>query len=379
MKIDFSTIDRNVFAVLPGMIGGQLVYRVEPHYSGGSEKWTKENLCLRSSIWDSEGNLISAGLPKFFNLFIDEEGEIRTEHALVPKPASLKGYKIIDKIDGSLLVISKWKGNLIIRTRGTFDYSILSNSEEMEVLRATYPKVFAFFDNVETSTLSLLFEWYSPKNKIIINYGDEPKLWLIGGVYHNYYQLFHQSTLDMLGGTLEVSRPEVYDLGSLADAKACVEAMEGKEGVVMYPPDGQNPVKLKSPRYWSLCALKENVSSIDKVLDIYLSLQNPTFNSCYQFIHEKFDFELASYCRNWISCVADASKEVARILEGMEHFIESNNLRSKSDKQAYHEVYASYGSKTNRAGMLMNIRRGKEINVQGLKKLYLQVLKNKVK
>ena len=378
MKIDFNKVDRSIFNVRAGQIGGRTVYLVEPHYSGGSDKWTKETLHYRSSIWDEAGNLISASFGKFFNLFIDEENALRAEHTLVKKPDNLKGWTLVDKKDGSCLIISKWEGNLIVRTRGTFDYSILSNAHEMEILRAKYPKVFSHFDGVETSTYSLLLEWFSPQNRILINYGDEPLLWLIGGVHHEDYTLLRQMTLDILARDMDVPRPERYDLGDLESCRVCVQAMVGKEGVVMYPPGGQNPLKLKSPRYWAASAVKEGVSSIEKVTEIWLGVENPTYQKVYAFIEENYDVEISEYCSHFISKVADTAKKVDDILAGMEAFIVNNKLRDKSDKEAYHIVYESYGKKSNRAGFVMNIRKGKALTVDNLKKLFLQVLKNKI-
>lgn len=360
--------------VRPGIIAGETVFLVEPHYSGGSEKWTKDNLHFRSSIWDARGNLISASFPKFFNLFIEETGELRAESQLAPLPKSLKGWQLVDKKDGSTLILSKWKGSLIARTRGTFSYEILGNADEMEYLKEAYPKVFSHFNGADTVDYSLLFEWYSPRNKIVINYGDYPKLWLIGGIHHANYAFVMQQTLDVLSADMAVERPETYKLDDLIKCREFVNEMVGKEGMVMYPPDGQNPVKLKSPRYWSLHSMKEGVSSMEKVLDIWLTLDSPSYQSVYEFLEQKYDIEIAEFARGYISKIANAMNEVDRILTGFENFADKNGLYAMPDKEAYAIVSAAYG-KTNRAGYVMNIKKGKELSKEAIKKLAIQVLK----
>jgi hypothetical protein len=86
-------------------------------------QWDSSNLIFRSSVWDSEGNLVSAGFKKFFNLFEKPE--------LSPGVEELSDAEIIEKIDGSCLIISRYKDRLIIRTRGTFTTDNLPNADDI--------------------------------------------------------------------------------------------------------------------------------------------------------------------------------------------------------------------------------------------------------
>jgi hypothetical protein len=55
-----------------------------------------------------------------------------------PVPTDLKNSVITDKLDGSLLIVSKYKGNYILRTRGTVDATRLENGYELEIFKQKY-------------------------------------------------------------------------------------------------------------------------------------------------------------------------------------------------------------------------------------------------
>ncbi len=125
MWTDLSKIDTENFIVRKGLVAGEECTLVFPNHIGC--KWSKDNMIFRSSMWNSEGSLISAGFKKFFNY-----GE---QPDLVPHPESTRGAEAIMKVDGSLLTVSKYRGELIIRTRGTVSAYMHDNGPEIDILR----------------------------------------------------------------------------------------------------------------------------------------------------------------------------------------------------------------------------------------------------
>ena len=372
MITDLSLANDEYFFKRPCEVGGVPCVLIEPH-GVGVAKWDKQNLIFRSSIWTTEGELVSPGFPKFFNWDEDKD----KEGVLVPgklpygKPRDVSTCEILDKMDGSLLIISSYKGQLIARTRGTIDAEgTLSNGDEIPLLKEKYPALFSYVER--NPDITLLCEWYSPRNKIVLNYGDEPKLWLIGGIMHEDYSLARQITLDVLAVTLGIERPARYRFETLDAMRATVEALEGKEGVVIYPPDGQRPWKLKSARYLALHAYKGDVSTFDKVVDIWLSIGKPSYGEFYAFLAEKYDWEIAEYARPMLSKICDAQRLYENVLVGMYRFI-NNQLRGLPRKEQYEKTIASYG-KTPRASMVMRLLDGKPLNNEQIKKLVLQFI-----
>ena len=132
MVIDISKIDRDQFYVNEHIWNGELLYLVIPRQIG--VKWNRDNLIFRSSVWNYLGEPVSLSYYKFFNY-----GE---KPELSPIPKNLNNSVITTKIDGSTIIISKYKGTFIIRSRGTIDAYTLTTGNEMDILKQKYPKLF---------------------------------------------------------------------------------------------------------------------------------------------------------------------------------------------------------------------------------------------
>ena len=253
MKIDINNIDTENFMSHDHFINGEVVTLIQPKNIG--TKWTQENKHLRSSVWNHEGELISAGFPKFTNF-----GE-NPEH--FPVPQSLTNCTVVEKLDGSLLIVSKYKGQYILRTRGTVDAHTMDNGHELEVFKTNIlPLLDQITSFIDTWSNSMLFEWVSPINKIVINYGDTPDWSLVGIVNHSDYTLYHQSALNVIAHELGLKRPETYTFSDVNDLLANVEQWKGKEGVVIYSQNGQMLHKVKGAWYLALHHMKSELSNV---------------------------------------------------------------------------------------------------------------------
>lgn len=378
MKIDLTAIDQEQFDVVSHVVNGQVVFLVTPHrYSTLEEaqrlhakRWTPQTLIFRSSVWDVDGNLISAGFRKFFNW-----GEAR---ANAPVPSSLKGCTIVEKMDGSLFIVSKFQGEYIFRTRGSVDARNLDNGHELEKFKADIlPKIEHLFDGAECS---VLFEWVSPEQRIVLDH-SEPEWHLLGVVHHDRYTYMSQSQLDDLAEVTGLKRPATYTFSTIEDLLANIETWKQKEGVCVYSSNGQQIHKVKTPWYLALHKMKEDFGSIDKIVDVWMtSWGSPDYKTTEVMVCEQFDYELWGMVRGDVSRICDAWKDVLKILAGMQKFVDDtllpmgdpNNPKVRA-KQA-EKVLQSYGA-TNRAGFVFKMLVGQELNIDEKKKLLWQCLK----
>jgi T4 RnlA family RNA ligase len=363
MKIDLTKLDLTQFMAHDHFVAGEVVTLVQPQHIG--TKWRQDNKHLRSSVWNYQGELISAGFPKFTNF-----GE-NPEH--FPVPQSLKNCTVVEKLDGSLLIVSKYKGQLILRTRGTVDAFTMDNGHELEIFKEK------FLNSINHATpdtwnVSILFEWVSPQNKIVINYGAEPDWYVVGIVRHDDYSLFEQSELDMWAKNKNFKRPATYTFSDVNDLLENVEQWKGKEGVVIYSQDGQMLHKVKGAWYLALHNMKSELSSTEKVMDVWLEQKMPDYNSFYNYISTTFDFELAEQIRGTISNLCDGRKEVDKIIDHMRGFINSKVRHLTSRKEQALTILNSYGE-TNRSGYLFKILDNKPLEKDDYKKLMFQILK----
>lgn len=265
MKANFRALSTNDFNIKEYDFHGDLLYLVTP--KAIMTKFIPETLIFRSSVWDGEGNPVSFSFKKFYNY-----GE---QPLLNPLINDLSVVNILQKMDGMLVSITKYKGNLIIRTRGNlFADKTPKCGHEIELLKIKYPKVFS----AANEDYSIICEWLSPSNPIVIPV-KEPELYLIGLIYHKDYAYMSQEMLDFLAKELDIKRPKRYKFNTFAELQNSVGVKKDTksadsldvlssikdspnvnfEGYCLYYQNDQNIAKLKTDWYLAMHSLKENI------------------------------------------------------------------------------------------------------------------------
>ena len=361
MKIEISSIDRTQFMVHEHSLNGEIVHLIQPQHIG--TQWRQDNKHLRSVVVNYEGEVISASLPKFTNW-----GE-NPEH--FPVPTSLQNCTVVEKLDGSLLIVSKYKGQYILRTRGTVDASTMANGHELELFKSTILN--KLYDNNDTWNYSVLFEWLSPINKIVLSYGDEPDWYLVGVINHDDYSLTPQFVLDRYAINAEIKRPATYTFTDVNDLLQNVDQWKGKEGVCVYSKNDQTIHKVKSADYLIKHRFKSE-ATLENTLDLYFSYGKPSYQEFEYKLTETFDYECFEMVRGYASQICDASKEVNKIVDGFKSFIDNQLKVLSTRKEQAQKVISSY-SESNRSSMIFSLLDGKTLTVDQHKKLFWQVLK----
>lgn len=250
----------------------------------------------------------------------------------------------------------------------------MDNGYELDAFQPILDRLIRNFESKgETWDFSLLFEWLSPTNVIVINYGDKPQFRLIGQVNHADYSLGSQKSLDFLADVIGVDRPETFSFGSIKDLLAQVDNWKGREGVCIYSKGGQEIHKVKASKYLFCHRMKSEVSSLENVLDVWLSQGKPSYIDFYNYIVNTFDYEIAEMARENISTICDSYKEVLKIVAYMKEFV--TPLKNIPRKDAALKIISSYGN-TNRSGFLFKFLDSKELSDDDVKKLIFQVTKN---
>lgn len=282
MHLDLNVINKEKFSIRSKEIGGEEFTLITPLKSGsGAIEWSQETLFFRSAIVDKNGEVVSLGFPKFFN-----SGE---REDLFPSPQDLTGCEVIEKMDGTLLTATVINDVVVIRTRGTFSAYEQPNGQEIDVLKAKYPKVWACF----RSHFSLIFEWVTPTNRIVCDYGKEPDLYLIGGIYHESGKIFRQSELDFLSRAMGVKRPRTFQFNSAVELVEQVKGWTDGEGVVVYSNHGQTIHKYKSVKYLEHHYMMSQVRSIRAIADFYFKWLPKNREEFVNKLVEQFDYEVA--------------------------------------------------------------------------------------
>jgi hypothetical protein len=306
--------DQETFDYKECTIGGDLCWLIQPQRMG--VKWTDENARFRSAIVRQSDNLvISQGFRKFVNFH--ETPSFEPWQNQWPVEAR-------HKIDGSLLIVSKYKGELIIRTRGTIDARKMPNGHEIDLLIEKHPDA---FDNgwLNREMHSFLFEWTTPTNIIVIREDTKPTLRLIGIVDHATAWYENQTTLDIVAEKLNVLRPLPYDFKNVIECRSTVMPWKGKEGVVIYSPCGQILKKFKSTEYNDMHRLAAGLSTIGGILETYLNAPEyfETVDEFRTYVETTADFEIAERNMPFIESVIDAYEHVLNNMQLGQMFVDN--------------------------------------------------------
>lgn len=323
--------------------------------------WTPELLQYRSSMWMKEKKEpISLSFKKFFNW--GERSEI------FAPPADLTDAVLLEKLDGSTLIVSKFNGHLIHRTRGTVNAQDLESGFEIEELIKKYPK--AFHNKwVDMEEYTFLYEWTSPFNRIVLDYGDEPDIHLIGVIENFSYNMLSQDRVDIIAQAIGVKRPTYYTFKDVEDMLSTIAAFKGKEGACAY--FDQDILKVKGDEYLALHAFK-NHCHINSIIDMFLAYDRPSYSEFTERVESAFDYECLRMAQGIISQVCDASKQIEQMLAHMQSFCDQ--IKDLQRKEQAAKIIEAYGN-TERSGAVFTILDGKKVNDKSYKRFLYQLTK----
>lgn len=216
---------------------------------GVKQKWKSDELWWRSIVVAPDGEVLSAGLPKFKNYGEgNEEGKAFTAALESDDPVVFT-----EKLDGSLAIRSVVNGSVLWRTRGTF------GTEDNELLRAIRHHVQQYdllMDPLWAPDSSFHFEFCHPDHQIILPV-HEASLTLLSGVRHSDLSLYTYEQLKSVqwentrrsdGHTFPLV--EMHELPrSVDDLVALIDEFKGREGIVARYDGEQKYVKIKSAEY----------------------------------------------------------------------------------------------------------------------------------
>ncbi len=147
-------------------------------YHTGLEKpniiWDKNNIHCRGLIIDSEGNVKARPFPKFFTYrsYLNDKTLMLSENQTFNIPE--EDFEIFEKVDGTMTTLY-WVGDVPhLATQRSF-----SNPNAVEATRILHEKYSHTFTELDRNK-TYIFEAIFPKTNVLINYGSEEKLYLIG-------------------------------------------------------------------------------------------------------------------------------------------------------------------------------------------------------
>jgi RNA ligase len=120
--------------------------------------WDETLLMCRGLVTDDTGDIVAIPFQKFFNI---EEGKFEPT----------ENFEVYEKMDGSLGIVFWYRGQWVVATRGSF------TSDQAIKAREILKK---YNTDIMFRHLTFCFEIIYPENRIVLDYGTDEKLVLLG-------------------------------------------------------------------------------------------------------------------------------------------------------------------------------------------------------
>ncbi len=308
---------------------------VVPTRGVGNSTWYDWNSrWLRSMHLSEDGTIISCGWPKFMNLN-EGVGEYKvTEKDILDRAG--KDLIATLKIDGSLLVRFVHNGKVRFRTRGSLGVFV-DNAHEVKQFCEENPRL---LDPKLLPGLSVLFEWVSPDNQIVIKY-KQPHLFLTGAVVYDRNRPWHDARLRLLSmkelkqiqEDLEVELVHHYELHSKSEVADLIQDLQTNreiEGFALRFDNEQQLVKVKGEHYFILHALRSNLTT-NKLIELWICWNRPKYAEYAQEFISIYDYECWTWAMPAVSSMFDGVREANGIVAHVKAFVDGNSYLPRKE------------------------------------------------
>lgn len=190
----------------------------------------------RGSTFDAKtGELLSLPFEKFFN--VNEKAHTQAD---LVRADMANGFYVAEKLDGSMLTPVATDRGPVLKTKKTAfsDVAVAANLHASQAL-------LDFCESMLDHDMTPMFEYMTPDNQVVLNYGDEPRFVLLAiRCMHSGRYLPYERLVDLSEdyGLEVVPRVAVKDLDELL---ARVETDEGIEGWVIYTENNRYKIKTR--------------------------------------------------------------------------------------------------------------------------------------
>ena len=194
--------------------------------------WDEVTLMCRGLVTDDTGDIVATPFQKFFNI---EEGKFEPTEK----------FEVYEKMDGSLGIVFWYRGQWVVATRGSF------TSDQANKAREILKK---YNTDIMFRHLTFCFEIIYPENRIVLDYGNDEKLVLLGTFDKNGkemdVEIWSQWGFDVV---------KKYDgIKDFKELKSMVK--DNQEGFVVRFSNGDR-IKVKGVEYLRLHKIMTNVTT----------------------------------------------------------------------------------------------------------------------
>jgi RNA ligase len=252
-RSDFIVAERS------GYIYIDYLYAAEDTFSGPGAEYRRE---CRGIKFHPDGRLMARPLHKFKNVGESEE----TQPHVLPWG---EPHHVLTKRDGSMIHTATVDGEIRLMTRAGLTETAKQAEDWLRSspLWSAYHRFFVF---AEKHGMTPIFEYTSPRNRIVVKYEDDAlTLLALRGKYTGAYITY--DSMCGMARAFNISAVDAWDI-STADVPAFlsyIADLKGEEGVIVRWHDGRM-VKIKALEYLSMHRARDGLQHEKNVLEIVL-------------------------------------------------------------------------------------------------------------
>ena len=206
----------------------------------------KETRAARGLILDDNGNIIARPFEKFFNLNELLNRDNYSNEVQDLSSADDGAIEVSDKRDGSLVIAFNHNGKLKFASSGSLD------SRHTKMFNIAARKLWdeELFNKVEelSKTYTLLFEYTSPDNRIVLDY-DKERIVLIGIRETETGKDFTMKETKEITKGFGLEYVDLLELNTMEEIMEYTSSQEGIEGVVVLFTKTMKRIKIKTKEY----------------------------------------------------------------------------------------------------------------------------------
>lgn len=203
---------------------------------GENDLWTQPLATeCRGIVFNSNGDCVCRPFHKFFNVGENEFTQVAN--------VSKMSLEVLEKRDGSMLTPVLVGGEIFWKTKKSFVSEVA-----VEAATNVPENVKAFSVWLLERNLTPIFEYTSPFNKVVLNYGNDPKFVLLAVRHNTTGQYQNHNTLAVWADCFNVEVIQKFDL-TLQECLQQVETLENFEGWCLRDVETGFYVKVKTSWY----------------------------------------------------------------------------------------------------------------------------------
>lgn len=287
MKVNLEELDKRIEQKLitkrPHPSLALWIYNYTPVCQYNAGNWDSYTIMSRGLILDENGTIVARAFDKFWNYEEHQNNEL-------PTLPLHERYRVLEKMDGSLFIVTNYKEQLITATRGSFtsEQAILGT----KILNQRYAN-FLFAPN-----RTYLFELIAPSNRIVVDYGTMEDIVLLA--------IIDNETGKNVAELSDYPFPVVQTYPSTSIDELLASERLNAEGFVLQFMPSDTRVKIKHKDYLRLHRLLTQVSTTS----IWELMRN---GQSFDELLENIPDELYSWVRNIQAQLNAEYNSIARV------------------------------------------------------------------